>query len=574
MLLAGQQIDRYQVEALLGQGGMAQVYRVRHLQLGTERALKVLMVANPTIQQRLLQEGRLQASLEHPNIVAVSDVIDLGGASCLLMEYVAGPSLQLWLSRYTPPLAEALALFRPVVTAVGHAHCQGFIHRDLKPANVLLAPGNGTLTPKVADFGLAKALADELMATQGTRTGAAMGTPAYMSPEQIRDSKSVGPRSDLFALGCILFELACGRLAFGGTDLLAVYSAISSNDYASPRDLVPDLPELVVRAIDACLAVEPDERPESCEALLELLGPAEPVAFSEPALDAAGPPAEQALPQAGSPSGAGATAGWFSGFGSVPPGVVRTASFGSMPPPGSAGTTLGSVVVGQTAPDAPPESLVQEPAVIPDPSPAPEPSRRRPWVVPLVLLFGASGVGGGYLALDRVGVIGGTGAGSGQADVAADGPPSDPVAGPPTGSELGTAVVLPVAVQAEPEPTPAADELIGEAGEERGTVVLAGDVPPANGTSVALMSADPSAELPDDELAPGMGRVSVTGDAEQVVLLSSDGSFSPGIVPSGTYRVQARFPGGELISAGQVVVPTGKEVTLRCTSGFFKCVQS
>ncbi|RME22683.1 MAG: serine/threonine protein kinase, partial [Deltaproteobacteria bacterium] len=296
MLSAGQVVDRYEVQALLGQGGMAAVYRVRHTQLQVDRALKVLTIGHPGVRQRLLLEGRVQASLSHPNIVGVTDVLEVGGQPGLLMEYVEGPSLQQWLAAYRPSLDEALALFRDIVAGVDHAHQRDLIHRDLKPANVLLLRRGDALVAKVADFGLAKVVADEIGEPGATRTGLGMGTPAYMAPEQIRDAKRVDKRGDIFALGSILYELCTGRQAFAGTDILAQLAAVAAGDYTPAREVVPDLPEAVSEVIDRCLRVDREERMPSCAALLQALPAPQPFTWSEEALAAAVPPPEQALP--------------------------------------------------------------------------------------------------------------------------------------------------------------------------------------------------------------------------------------------------------------------------------------
>jgi serine/threonine protein kinase len=141
MLEPGQTHDRYSVEAMIGRGGMAVVYRVRHTSLGSHHALKVLTLGGPGVRERLMQEGRLQAQLRHPNIVAVTDVLEVGGNPALVLELVDGPTLDGWLdANPRPPLDIAEAMFRGVVNAVHAAHARGLVHRDLKPANVLLAP--------------------------------------------------------------------------------------------------------------------------------------------------------------------------------------------------------------------------------------------------------------------------------------------------------------------------------------------------------------------------------------------------------------------------------------------------
>ena len=271
MLEVGRQIERYTVEAAIGEGGVAQVFRVRHRTLGTLHALKVLKWGGGTMRERLVREGQLQASIRHDNIVAVTDVIDVDGAPGLLMEFVAGPSVEVWLSRNAPTWTQAELLFRGILAGVAQAHSAGLIHRDLKPGNVLLAEGRGGLVPKVADFGLAKIVLETQGGSNATRTGVAMGTPPYMSPEQIRDTKNVDRRTDIWALGCILYELACGRSPFAGTDMLSIFSAVTAGRYVAPESVAPDMPAHLVATIRACLSVDRDRRPASCAEVLALL---------------------------------------------------------------------------------------------------------------------------------------------------------------------------------------------------------------------------------------------------------------------------------------------------------------
>ena len=271
MLEVGQTIERYTVEASIGHGGMAEVYRVRHVQLGSLHALKILTVPRPTVRQRLLKEGRAQAALRHPNVVAVTDVLDIGGMPALLMEYVDGPTLADWLLDVRPGLNVAEALFRGVCSGVGEAHHRGLVHRDLKPSNVLLAHTASGYVPKVADFGIVKLLEPEMGANR-TGTHLAMGTPAYMAPEQIRDARNVDQRADIWSLGCILYELATGTGPFSGTDVLTVLNAVAQGDYIDPRQLAGDVPERVVDTIAKCLQVDASRRPRDCFELIDLLG--------------------------------------------------------------------------------------------------------------------------------------------------------------------------------------------------------------------------------------------------------------------------------------------------------------
>jgi serine/threonine protein kinase len=268
MLEVGQTFDRYRVVQVLGEGGMAVVYRVEHATLGTQHALKVLTVDKASIRDRLVMEGRVQASLRHPNIVQVHDVLTVGSAPALLMEYIDGPGLDEWLANYRPTIPEALSIFRGIVAGVGFAHAKGLVHRDLKPANVLLAVTDEGVQPRVADFGLVKVDAANM---KRTRTGMTMGTPAYMAPEQIRDSGSVDRRADLYSLGCLLYELVTGRPPYDATDLLELFSAVKAGAYPAPESLNAEVPPAVSAAIAGLIRVDPQQRIPDCASLLDAL---------------------------------------------------------------------------------------------------------------------------------------------------------------------------------------------------------------------------------------------------------------------------------------------------------------
>jgi serine/threonine-protein kinase len=271
MLAPGATIDRYTVEKVLGHGGTAIVYLVRHNRLGTLHALKVLSVSSDAIRQRMETEGRVQSTMHHPNVVAVTDVFEVDGMPGLLLEYIDGPPLEDALTRYKITLPDAETLFLGIVQGVRMAHLHGLVHRDLKPANVLLAPSPDGFVPKVTDFGLAKVLAEAEAGGGHTRQGVAMGTPSYMAPEQIRDARLVDQRADIFSLGCILYDLVCGHRAFGGDNAITIYNRILEGEYLPPSAFVPDLPERIEMAIRGALITEPEERIPDCDALLRVL---------------------------------------------------------------------------------------------------------------------------------------------------------------------------------------------------------------------------------------------------------------------------------------------------------------
>lgn len=273
MLQVGQVIDRYKVESVLGTGGTAVVYRVKHTSLGTPHALKVLSVTSDVIRERMLQEGRVQATLRHPNVVPVTDVLEIEGQPGLLMEFIEGPSLQRAMREFRLPLEAGELLFTGIVAGVQAAHDLGFVHRDIKPANILLKQTTDGFIPKVTDFGLAKILRDEGEdGGQGhTRAGIAMGTPAYMASEQIRDASNVDQRADVFSLGCILYELVCGQRAFPGDDAITIYSAIMRGEFVPPLKLKPELPARIDMAIRGSLQMERAHRLNTCADLLAVL---------------------------------------------------------------------------------------------------------------------------------------------------------------------------------------------------------------------------------------------------------------------------------------------------------------
>jgi serine/threonine-protein kinase len=266
MFAVGERIaDRYQVEAQIGMGGIAAVYRVRHVQLGSEHAMKVLLFQRKGLDERLLLEGRIQAQIRHPNVVTVTDVVEHQGRMGLLMEYVEGQSLQGWLEEHHfMSLELALPLFAQVLSGVGTAHAAGVLHRDIKPGNILLGRTPRGIVPKITDFGLAKVVLDG--APPGsTRDGSMMGTPGYMAPEQIRNAADTDLRADIFALAALLFDLLSGRPPFMGEPQEAMDQTLSGT-YPPLDSLVPGLPASVAAAVHQALTTDRDRRFESCAA--------------------------------------------------------------------------------------------------------------------------------------------------------------------------------------------------------------------------------------------------------------------------------------------------------------------
>jgi predicted ATPase len=260
--MIGEQLGPWRVEVLLGVGGTASVFRVRR----EDGVLAALKVPVGVTSERLLREGRALGQLRHPHIVELLEVLPQG----LLLELVAGPSLASWLaSRRTPCTPEQiLGLFLPMLAALHHAHSTGWIHRDLKPANVLLSDDGPSPVPKIADFGLAHAEEDLPRLTQ---TGALLGTPGYMAPEQRQSPTEADARADIFSLGAMLFEICCGRPAFVGSDPLAVLHWMAQGQFPEPRHLRPDLPDALAQAISGALQPDPEQRIPDCDTLRHVM---------------------------------------------------------------------------------------------------------------------------------------------------------------------------------------------------------------------------------------------------------------------------------------------------------------
>lgn len=269
-LTEGDVVERYVIEAFVGGGGMGRVYRVRHQALGTVHALKVLTADTATLRRRLLDEGRLQARLRHPHILPVTDVLTAAGAPALLLDYVDGPTLADRLRVGPLGVEEAERVFADLLSAVGWAHDQGVIHRDVKPANVLFARRGSALVPLIADFGLARHRGAGRSLTQA---GAALGSPAYMAPEQAVDARHADERADIFALGVVLYEMLAGQRPFQGSASDACHAAASRGRYAP---LPPEVPERLARAVAACLELDPSLRPADCGEVGALLSASTP----------------------------------------------------------------------------------------------------------------------------------------------------------------------------------------------------------------------------------------------------------------------------------------------------------
>jgi tetratricopeptide (TPR) repeat protein len=252
------QIAGYEIESVLGRGGMGVVYGGRHLQLNRPVAIKMLLAgacATAAERERFLREAEAAARLQHPNIVPVYDVGDCEGRLYFTMEFVVGGTLAEELAGVPQEPRKAAELLATLSDAVRVAHEGGILHRDLKPSNILLTADG---TPKISDFGLAR----QLEGTAGlTLTGAPLGTPSYMSPEQARgDLRALGPYVDIYALGALLYELLTGRPPFHAESSSATLRQVISQEPVSPKRLNASVPRDLETICLKCLQKDPARR--------------------------------------------------------------------------------------------------------------------------------------------------------------------------------------------------------------------------------------------------------------------------------------------------------------------------
>jgi serine/threonine-protein kinase len=261
--------DRYAIERELGRGGMATVYLARDLKHPRQVALKVLRpeVAGALGADRFLKEIELVSRLQHPHIVGLLDSGTVGDLLYYVMPYIDGESLRHRLDRESQlPLDQAITLAREVAAALGYAHEGGIIHRDIKPENILLSAGQAL----VADFGIAKAL-DVAGGEKLTETGLSLGTPHYMSPEQASATRTLDGRSDIYALGCVLYEMLAGAPPFTGPSAQSILARHSVDPVPSLRTVRGTVPAGIEWAITKAMAKVPADRFASAGAFSEAL---------------------------------------------------------------------------------------------------------------------------------------------------------------------------------------------------------------------------------------------------------------------------------------------------------------
>jgi serine/threonine protein kinase len=559
-LPVGHELTRYRVERVLGRGGMATVYLVRHTTLGTLHALKVLDLASKLVRERLLLEGRVQARLRHPNLVSVTDVLDVHGAPGLLMEYVDGPSLDAWIHGNKPDLQTSSQMFCGILSAMEQAHALGYVHRDLKPANVLLARDIGRWVPKVTDFGIAKVLHRESQGMQ-THAGLPMGTPSFMAPEQVKQAHNVDARADIFSLGCILYQLVTHELAFPGDNMLEIFNAASEGRYRDPRELVPGLPEALGQGLRGALAADPEARITDCGTLRRVLSGQQPWGA-----ETTSPPNFQ-LPACALPA-------------AVLEEDPTTPDLEIPAVPASLDEPLFVPSQASVGPEGP---WVNGPTLTMEAFEAAEAMQKGRVRRAAIISALASAAAMGLIWL-FVGNIGETPNVGEEFISSRTSPTQIESPAPATPEPTLTAVALEIP-EPEPEPTPATNT---NTNTNTNTTTTNDPTTPRAPRTRTTTTNEPTTNEPTTHVsttpraprtrtttppAPTTGTIQVLGDHAAAQLIDPSGrAHPPGDLPTGAYDLKVRFPSGRSIDlAGFVVVEAGQTRTLRCSALMENC---
>ncbi|HSW11314.1 MAG TPA: serine/threonine-protein kinase [Solimonas sp.] len=258
------QLGRYRILTELGRGAMGIVYRAQDPMLDRTVAIKTIRLSGDAAERadyeaRFFQEARAAGRLSHPAIITVHDVGREGDLAYMAMELLPGTDLRQRIRETRLPLREALELAAEIADGLGYAHEQGVVHRDIKPANIMLTQRGRA---KIMDFGIARMQVSEVK----TQTGVLLGTPKYMSPEQVA-GRTVDHRSDIFSLGTVLYEMLTGRAPFGGADTAQLMYCIASQPHTPPGRLLPSLPAMLDLVLARALEKDPAARYQDAHAL-------------------------------------------------------------------------------------------------------------------------------------------------------------------------------------------------------------------------------------------------------------------------------------------------------------------
>ena len=540
---------RYQVVQKLGAGAMGTVYKARDRVLGRMTAIKTIRLEGLAASQaslddllkRFQQEAEVAAQLKHPNIVTIYDIGTAEGLSYISMEFVDGVGLDRVIAKAGKMSVErAAAIGAQVADALAYAHKHNVVHRDIKPANIMVEPGDHV---KVTDFGIAK-VTDS--AEHLTATGSLLGTPSYMSPQQARGEKIDG-KSDLFSLGCILYEMLAGQKAFRGETLTAIMFKIITEEPPPLRTLDPTVSDEMLRVISKALSKAPEARyqngRELADDLLALTRPGfVPTlrAAETPTLPPDAPPGD--VPTIASPPTARASATLSSAATALRPGATS-----STPPAGGAPPLPPTILTPPTRVEPPPLPPKAESAR-PTPPPAGQPARRKGGGAGLVIGLGVAAIlalavvvaGGWYLLGRRAARPEPSPETARAAETAVPAPTTPPAATTPAeAAPAGTPGVAAPAAPATPTPRVASAGPRPGPGRDRSAPAAPNAPPSSSETSPGTPPKDYA--FLDDVPAETDGRAA---GEELAHKYSSGGSGASTGYPSARYPRRQRVPRG------------------------------
>ena len=381
-------IGQYELVRKLGEGGMAEVWEARHIHLHNRVALKFLMpryAGDPELEERFLNEGKRQAQLQHPNIVSAIDFFQNEGHSYLAMHFVDGISLETRLQQQGGPLPldEVHNISWDVLSALDYAHAHGVVHRDVKPSNILI---DTTGRVFLMDFGIALAMTEE---RRVTRTGTAIGTPDYMSPEQILRPKQVDSRSDIYSFGCVLYAMLTGGPPFGadGATEFFIKDCHVRNAPDPIRERNPGLSPAVEQVVFTCMEKDPERRFQNGAAIM---------AAFDAALQAKPAGAPTAIPAPAAPLSFGAAAMAPAALAGREETVLEplTSSKAGQPTMKPAATPIPTLAAVPAF--ASPPAFNSPPAAPPPPPPPPDKKKSRGWMIALAALLLVAIAAGAY----------------------------------------------------------------------------------------------------------------------------------------------------------------------------------
>ena len=435
-LEAGTKVGEYEIEKKIGEGGFGTVYRAVHPLIGKVAAVKVLSrmySAQPEMVSRFVAEARAVNQIQNSHII---DIFAFGrledGRHYYVMEFLNGLPLEDYITkcgRLEP--AEAVSILRSVAKALDAAHAKGIAHRDLKPDNVFLVDNDGEYSPKLLDFGIAKLLSDDNKSNHKTKTGAPIGTPYYMSPEQCR-GVDVDHRTDIYAFGIMTYKMLTGRVPFEGDDYMSILLQQMGDEAKPPSSIVPRLSPAIDEAVAWMMKKTPSERPPNLVTAVRSL---ESAASDSGIIVPVPPPPTGVYAARTSPLVPQSTPGQISRMGSTTPSASDIGLEATMAPgaAGAAVTGLGATAAPiQTRADA--EEAPVGPVTASDMQPAEESGKRKS----PILLFAVAGAAA--LAVLAFLVLGGSGDKSEKTAATASASSANP---PGTANKAGAAVVAP-----------------------------------------------------------------------------------------------------------------------------------